>query len=439
MRTVIAMDHLGVAQARQNSSSVVLTVLLITVGLHVLIPKAGLKVGDVPVTLADVCFTLLLWPAFTSTLNPQAHRRLRTATGFILAGMVYFVARTLMMGLDAQNLAKFTVLGVYPLIFFIMIKKVRTGEQARTVVRLIGLCVLIVVLYGVAQYALGARTVLLRGITANWSDASDPDFLEQKNNVIDEAGQSKLTSTYQNGNLLGVNLLLLLPVASLSWGKRTKLLAFPASVAVIGLTASRSAWVGALFLFAVWLLVGQSSWKKRLFLAAALGACTFLFLFRSELGRVRMEASGENSVVGWGGRLLGASVIWEDTLQAEPAAVLLGIHPHESFAYEMVYPSIYETYGLLGLFIWIAPLTVSVYVFCRNRRYPLERAAFVGVLTWMFVGVAEGAFWLPPTSFNLWTVLALGWCGLLSRTGFIEAEQSKILAKGTPRQVAQNA
>jgi len=399
--------------------------LLISVGLHVLIPKAGLKVGEVPITLADVCFALLFWPALAAVRRLRSPGPMRTAKRFLLAGMAYFMLRTFAMGLNANNLARLTVLGVYPLIFFIMVKKVRTGEQATAVVRLIALCILAVVLYGVAQYAFGPGTLLVRGVTANWSDASDPDFLTQKYNVIDEAGQVKLTSTYQNGNILGVNLLLLLPMASLGWEKRIRLLAFPASVAVIGLTASRSVWVGALFLFALWLSIGQRSWKNRLCWVVIVAVCAFLFFFRSPLGMLRIEGSGENSLLTWSGRLEGAWTIWEDTMHSSAGAILFGIHPQESFAYEMLYASIYETYGLLGLLIWLVPLVVSLYVFYKHRRYPVVRAALMGILTWMFVAVAEGAFWLPPTSFNVWTVLALGWCALLSRTHFIETQNSQ--------------
>lgn len=395
--------------------------LLITVALHVLLPKAGVKIGEIPVTIADVSFALLFWPALSAARTPEPGGTLRIARRFLLLGMVYFIVSVLEMGLSAENLARVTALCIYPLVFFLFVRNIRSQQQTSAIARLVGLCLLAVVLYGVAQYLLGTGTVLVRGLTANWSDASDPDFLSQKHNVIDETGQLKLTSTYQNGNILGVNLLLLLPVASFAWDKKLKFLAHVASIAVIGLTASRSAWAGAVFLLVLWLSLVRIDWKKRVGLAVLLGGCAFLFLFHSPLASLRMEGSAENSLLTWAGRLEGASIIWEDTLTSSAPAILFGLHPQESFAYEMLYPSIYETFGLVGLLIWLVPILVSLYAFYKHRDDPLVRAAFMGISAWLFVAVAEGAFWLPPTSFNVWTVLGLGWCALLARARIVES------------------
>jgi len=410
-----------VKQPSNGKSSVLYMLLLTSVALHVLIPKAGIKIGEVPVTIADVSFALLLWPALAAARKPEPGGSLRITRKFLLLGMLYFIVRALEMGLTAENLARITALCIYPLVFFLFVRNIRSQQQTSAVVRLVGLCLLGVVLYGSAQYLLGTDTVQVRGLTANWSDASDPDFLSQKDNVIDEGGKLKLTSTYQNGNLLGVNLLLLLPVASFAWDKKLKSLALAASVVVIGLTASRSAWAGAIFLLVLWLPSVRMDWKKRVGLAVLLGGCAFLFLVHSPLASLRLEGSGENSLSTWGGRAVGAWIIWEDSLNSSVPSILFGVHPQESYAYEMLYPSIYETFGLVGLLIWVVPLLVSLGAFYRHRDHPLARAAFTGISAWLFVAVAEGAFWLPPTSFNVWTVLGLGWCAVLTRTRVAES------------------
>ncbi len=412
-----AQEPLRSTPSPQPGPSVSCFVLLLCVALHVLIPKAGFKLDEVPVTVADMLFGILLPLALIALLSMRLGGLLKKTKTALFLAMAYFGLRTLGMSWNGETLARLVALSVYPFVLFALVKIVRSREHVDLFVRVVGVCVLAVLLYGLAQRAFGEAAVLVRGITANWSDAADPDFLAAKSNLFAQTGQLKLTSTYQNGNVLGVNLLLWFPVASLGLRRSARYLVFPVFLAVIGLTGSRSAWVGALVLFAVWLQTRPMSRKKRLFWAAVVVSATLLFVFYSSLGQLRVQ-DNLDEVVSWSGRLHGAAIIWMDTVRSSFSDLLLGIHPpEESYAYEMLYLSIYETYGVIGLLLWSLPFAFSLCAFFRYRQYPVVSAAFVGIFTWMVVSVAEGAFWLPPTSFNVWAAMGLGWCALISGRG----------------------
>src|SRR5581483_9721489 len=125
--------------------------------------------------------------------------------------------------------------------------------------------------------------------------------------------------------------------------------------------------VGALVLFAVWLQTRPMSRKKRLFWAAVVVSATLLFVFYSSLGQLRVQ-DNLDEVVSWSGRLHGAAIIWMDTVRSSFSDLLLGIHPpEESYAYEMLYLSIYETYGVIGLLLWSLPFAFSLCAFFRYR------------------------------------------------------------------------
>ncbi|MGH9534125.1 MAG: hypothetical protein ACRD2E_04620 [Terriglobales bacterium] len=422
------------ADKYRRASGLTIAVIVATVALHVAVPKSGIMEGKVPLTIADLLFGVALalgLIAFAKAALPD--RRLKRCAVAVVLGCAFFALRIiafpLVFGrpLNSADVGFLVALAVYPLIFPLIAAFVPPA-RAPSLYRVLAISIAIVLAYGMVQKAFGPYKVVIRGVTANWTEArGGSHFLAAKDNVISSTGSLKLTSTYSNGNLLGVNLLLLLPcgiAAAKRWWLRVPLLA--AGVWALLLTGSRSAWVGAMFMLVIVLIPTPRSLLPKLAAALALWFALGFFLFHTSLGRERVTRMSPANVESWGGRLEPALILWRGATQGSSiGSVLLGpygrtrqaIRASGGGAYEIFYAALFQEGGLLGLLIWLTPIWLSFREFWPRRKDPYIRAVMLGLIAWMCAAVADGGFWLPPTAFIFWCVLALGWlrAGALNR------------------------
>jgi hypothetical protein len=45
----------------------------------------------------------------------------------------------------------------------------------------------------------------------------------------------------------------------------------------------------------------------------------------------------------------------------------------------------------------------------KARSDPLVKAVLISLICYLVAALAEGAFWYPPTAFNLWMLIGIGW------------------------------
>jgi hypothetical protein len=386
-------------------------ILLLTVALHVAFPKAGIKLGSVPVTAADATFALLLaaslWFYLSGTAKKLLPAERRCATYLGLA-ILFFTVRIginlASRGVIPDDAGTIAAMCIYPLVFFVILK---SGEvQAGVLYRVITFSVVIVLCYGFVQKVIGDASVI-PGLTANWDDAQLPGFLLDKNNLLNEYGDIKLTSTYQNGNLLGINLLLLLPLGVALQRRWLKIGLVAAASLALALTASRAAWVGYSVLAFAAIFLFVRGWFKRIAIIAVLLAAAWGFVLFSSLGTERITES--DNVLQLAGRLIPAQQLVQEASGANVARLAFGLHSEMVDAYEMFYLAVFEVFGFAGLALWAAPVCFSVCRFWRYRSDPICGAILAGIGAWTVAAIAEGAFWLPPTAFNFWLVIAAGW------------------------------
>jgi len=402
---------------------------------HVAFPKAGFKWRGIPITIPDIVYLLLLVFAFFRFWRPfHMSRSVKVCSLLMVLGMAYFAFRIWFEqyygypAAWADNLAELTALCIYPLIFFALLFVVDQFRLEGVVLRVLRGSVVVVLVYGMAQKILGDYRVVIPGLTANWDDAHQPDFLIGKDNMLWGTQTLKLTSTFQNGNILAINLLLLLPLAvALCRSRRSKI-----TVAVLGgleltLAASRSAWAGAAFLALLVLLVNFKRIDQRLAFGVLVAVAAFVFLFYVPVGRERFTQTSNEGLMDMGGRMYPASILVQDSVIDNPdndvQSVLWGpfrttrkrVALSGGEAYEMFYLSLWEIGGVVGVALWLAPVAFSMMRFYRRRSDPVLRAVFLGIAAWSVAAIAEGAFWLPPTSFNLWMLIGLGWLRVTAR------------------------
>ncbi|MCI0724722.1 MAG: hypothetical protein L0338_38035 [Acidobacteria bacterium] len=345
-------------------------------------------------------------------------------------GIIFFLGRTLLETVatprefQAEDFARLTALCIYPLIFLAFLQLTSRPETHCRLRRVVMVGVVVVLFYGVLQKVMGEYTILIPGVTANWHDAQILEFLADKSNLLHETGEVKLTSTYQNGNLLGINLLLFVPLAFVQIPQRWMKLTFLSTCTVVlALTASRATWAGAVFLVLIALYLSRLPKLSKLSIVLLFVLSTSVFL-QTSVAQTRIVNVPWEELASWGGRMEAASILWSESTQEIHFTMLLlgpwGEHRERIVAegggaYEMFYLALYETAGILGVLVWMAPVFVTLRTFYRYRRDVLIRSVLVGLLTWCFVAVAEGAFWLPPTAFNLWALAGIGWLRVYTR------------------------
>jgi len=280
--------------------------------------------------------------------------------------------------------------------------------------------VTVVLLYGVLQRVFGENALVVPGLTANATDASDPEFLYMRFNTINpQTHLLKLTSTYQNGNILGVNLLLLFPVAATAvrrWTLRIPLIGL--GLFALEECGSRAVWVGAVTLGLVATLFFVRRLIHKVLVGVCLTAAVVASLFFVPIVRTRIVEADTETLTSLGGRGDPAAILIEESLRdTNVVAFLVGpgdravraIWARGGGASEMLYLALFQTSGVLGVLVWFAPIGFSIRCIFKSRSDPLLKAVLMGLISYLVAAIAEGAFWYPPTAFNLWMLMGIGW------------------------------
>ena len=115
------------------------------------------------------------------------------------------------------------------------------------------------------------------------------------------------------------------------------------------------------------------------------------------------------------GRKGGLISLWENTIGSLNWQTTFfgpyGVIPRESYetAGEILYVFIFTHFGLIGLVLWSLPFLLSLHIFFYKRHDYIMRGVLLGLAAYFLTAVFEGAYWLPPTAFNLWFIVAVGW------------------------------
>jgi hypothetical protein len=390
-------------------------------------PKGGIKYLDIPITWADALLGCLFL-AFVYRFNPpfRISRPLNTTIILMFAGIAFFAFRILaqegfvLRYVIPDHIKELVPLCVYPLILLVMVRVIDTDARLNRVVQILIVGVTVVLLYGVLQRVFGENALLVPGLTANATDARVPGFLFFKYNTIDPQLQTlKLTSTYQNGNILGINLLLLFPIAAAAvrrWTLRIPLIGL--GLFALEECGSRAVWVGAVTLGLVATLFFVRRLIHKVFVGVGLTAAVVAFLFFVPIVRTRTIEAGMGKMTDLGGRVDPAAILIEESLRdVNVVAFLVGpddrtvrsIEAQGGGAYDMLYLALFQISGVIGALVWLAPIVWSIWSMSKARSDPLVKATFIGLISYLVAAIAEGAFWFPPTAFNLWMLMAIGW------------------------------
>ncbi len=398
--------------------------------VNVLIPKAGFKIGGIPITLGNILLFLLL---IRTCIKPfRIKIKDKNFMFLFLLFPLYCFLRILIPSIAGtlEVSSAFSLMAassVYPLIFPVIITKIRDDNQLETLTKVITACLFITMIYDILQAIFGIAAVQIPGITVNYSDyANAPGhwWLLKYNGGSDN---SKIFSTYQNGNLYGVNMLMFYPLFSLYFRKNKGIFICALMVVlfsiIVFLTGSRTVWIGALVYSCLLAFESIRYSKIKLkglmitiiflsFFAFSVGY--FMSLFSTRMGRLFYSLNWSVLLAG-GGRTEGVIRSFQWLFDnGNILHFLFGSYGTGGYAgaYEMTYFAIFFGYGIIGLILWLLPIvlvSLRIRQKCIKSKDILLGGLYKGIFIYMACAFIDGGWWLPPTVINLWTLIALAY------------------------------
>lgn len=371
------------------ASSVVSALAAATLAVNLLIPKGGFYLREVPITWGYLLLGVTgIAVAAESLLSRKLGLDWKSAAAFLaLAGFGLLIGANLVLrppaDMSAAQIFAFLIsVVVVPVLSLLVGRRLLATYGWRRVLGWIAIIAALDSAWGLVHFAAmnGAHRFL--GVPFVTITGANPASVALKN--INRGGVYKLVSTYNNGNIFGVNLLMWFPLVAFLGRSRWSSWLVRAALA---LTISRTVWIGWLAAEVGGRLLGSRRRREIIVLPLvllgvplAIGVASWLwfrhplnFLFDASLGGRLTQFSGPISIFG---------------------ASFDGVR-------EVVYMSILHDFGIVGLVVFFGAWSYPVLLSWRTRHM---RVAGVGLLVYLLVMASDGAFILIPTQWAYWTI-----------------------------------
>lgn len=390
IKSVALHDHKGL-----SISSIIITLLIVFL---MIFPKGGVKLEGIPLTFGYMLFAVV---AIAATILNFVQGRLSSLTKpqiAILAAMGCFQCVVSLTLIENGYTDKGFLIALLISLFFIPIALIYfllpqlKKLNLDLLLSLIRLSVSVVSIYGICLFIYKTITgdyIEIPFLTVN---ADDVGFMDEKYNNRGD-GIFKLISTYNNGNIYGVSLLIVLPLFCLIESSLLKRMIVKFSLV---LTLSRTVWIG-LVVFEL-LSHRDLSVKKgtdRLLGLIILGFIIYLCL---ELMGQKMDFIFDKDL---GGRI--------DQFQQFSFSVTSN-KTFEAIS-EIVPLSMLDQFGLIGLLTFLTYMLMPVIVWFMGL-VPYHRSAYkkslaMGLLIYCIIMFSDGAISYIPVMMFYWVIVAL--------------------------------
>ncbi len=376
---------------------------LITLFL-LIFPKGGFKIGKIPITwgyllLGFTTLLLLLKTKFT------VKRKNLTAFCLLLPFQILCLITLSLWGIHEvfTTLSFFTGFYIIPFIFLIFFSNYIETIDCNFFCKLLRRGIFFISLYGIFLFFFKIFTGFFLEIPFLTVNFSDWGSIANKN--IFRGWGYKLISTYTNGNLYGISLLMLYPlyegVEKSGWKKGV------VATSLI-LTFSRTVWVGFMFLKIAQMIFIYRKPKELLYQASLASFILLLLISLFHSWNIPFSFFFDPTL---GGRV--------EHLNALTTSNLFGDHPFIVGIAETTYLLILDHFGWVGLFTFFLFLlagVISYFLYNRKRSTAIEKSILLGIATYLFVAISDGAILLIPVMPFYWFLNAF----LLRFTEFIQ-------------------
>lgn len=384
----ISRQNVGIGLGKRKLLGLVGYLCLLTVFTNLAFPKAGIYIGEIPINFGYILLFISGVFSFLSFLLGKIKLEYTSTIGilFLLTFSLYSIGSIFILG-STESLG--SRLGYTVSVFIVPILTIFCMNYLLSHVSMEQIYLILLRSFGIILF-FGLVSFLSANLTREVIGIPFLTFTGAEYNIadrhIDRGAVIKMVSTYNNGNILGVNLviwspiLLILAPRWIRWSVRLVFL----------LTVSRTVWIG-------WMIVEVA--KRIYILPKKVNLILILLSIPSGMALVYglLWAIGIDPLkflldANLGGRLEQLNVATR--LFSSPFTGIL----------EIVYLGILKNFGIFGsiLFImtWVFPLAIPT-------RDMLSKLAKVGLLAYILIMWSDGAFILVPTQFTYWMVASL--------------------------------
>lgn len=384
-------------------------------------PKAGIKLSGVPLTVGNIFFglTFILWIVAKIRQGKIRNTKINL---IIIIGIWYYILKYIIIFKNTGNIIPsmtFIIpLIIYPIMFFIIVDFIDEKEKFEKIIKIIIYGFFFLCLYSLIQYFIGIDKCDIPGITVNLTDYKEmgPMWFLQKSNGI-SVETAKMVSTYQNGNLFGINIIFIYPLVYYYFRKNEKIrmISLILFIFCTFLTLSRTCWLGIILFIFLGIIMERERSKKailrKIFIILLCIVCLFLVFSYMPSVVNRFSDTDASDWVSMSGRTEGLITVLKTVFNSGSILAWFigpqGIVNYAGLAYEMLPTSIFAQTGLIGM-ILLYTIFIKSYYYFTNNNY-VEKSIKLSLLIWLIIGCIECGYWLPPTALNIFTIIGLGY------------------------------
>jgi len=388
------MTHLRIPAPYFNifHSKVILFILCLFL---LVFPKGGIKIGDTPLTwgylflgitslfsfflgkwtvaVSRIVAFLCLIPFLTVAAGSMMWNGVEITLGWVIAFWITFL--------------------FLPFVFLFLLSDQIENLDINYFLKLFKNGILFISYYGIFLFLFKQTTgkyLEIPFLTVNFGDLGMlDDFKCNSRGIV-----SKLISTYNNGQLFGISMILLLPlycyVQKNPWNR------FVTKLALL-LTLSRTTWIGLflneiLFSFfavknrgkaSIYLIAGMIVMCSGVFLILNYYNFTPLFLLDGSFG-------GRRGTI-------------ELALQE---ASFFSTHPFDGLS-EMAYMAMLYIFGIIGLIAYIFAMAGPLVLFFSKRPSKIRNCILLGLINYLIISFSDGATLYIPVLAFYWFLMSL--------------------------------
>lgn len=379
---------------KQNNLLLALFVIFL-----VAFPKGGIKAGEIPLTFGYLILAIFALFAGATNIAVKRYGLLHsyslTAYGYSLPLVVVSALIYAENGTDSVSYAVAFFVGFagLPFIFFVILAPQLQLLDIEKLHRYITRAVTFCSIYGIVLFAWYLSTGDYFEIPYLTINADDSGQLGLKDNARSE-GISKLISTYNNGNIYGVSILMLLPIYDRV--QSSSLLKVIVRTSLI-LTLSRTVWIG-LFAYEILSAFYIGPFRRKTMLYFIIGISSVMLAIGYVLSIIGLDATFL-----FDSNLGGRADIVNNTkwlfLPQDPV----------SFQSEIIVVNIVRAFGFIGLTAFFLSTLTPIWLSLKSklRKDRTHRSYVTGMLMLLICGLSDGPILLIPVMAFYWALASI--------------------------------
>lgn len=371
--------------------------IVVIVVFNFFFPKGGFKVANIPITWGYLIFYLTVIAYFFQNIKTKFESttiRWKCMI-LILPFQIYTILTFLLNGYEDIGWALSFFLNVIfiPTSMIIILGKEIDKLDLFFLHRILRYGVVFLCIFGIIHFIYGflhsGESLEIPYLTIN---GADEDILNVKHN--NRGGIYKLISTYNNGNIFGTSMLLILPF--FEYLEKSKLIKILLKITLF-LTIARTVWIGLVINELLKLFYANKNGSINL--RVIIGSFLFIFtlgitiyftsdLFFSEVQVLDPELGGRS-----------------DQLEYLTNAKFIPITPFTQIA-EILYLSIIKNFGIIGFILFI-PFLFSPLILNLRTKNIGRKIILISLINYVIISGSDGAFQYLPIMLFYWFIASL--------------------------------